>query len=67
MDLEPDEREADYSLYRDELMTAFINLCLIKPIHSRILELLYESLTFVQTVKPKLRQAEVPLNMVFNL
>ena len=35
--VEPEEKEGEYYTYREELMTLYINLCLIKPIHAQIL------------------------------
>jgi hypothetical protein len=44
LSVEPDEKEGDYYTYREELMTLFINLCLIKPFNQNILKMLYERL-----------------------
>jgi hypothetical protein len=41
--IEADELEADYQVYREELMTCYINLCMLKPLHAGILEQLYHS------------------------
>lgn len=43
LSMEPNELEVDYQSYREELMTGFINLTLIRPIHASIVEKLYES------------------------
>lgn len=62
--MEPEERDTDYMTYREELMTMFINLGMIKPFHSLVLNKLYENL---QTQNLPVRQAETLLNMVYNL
>jgi hypothetical protein len=42
--IEPEEKEGEYFTYREELMTLFVNLCLIKPFHQTILKMLYDCL-----------------------
>jgi hypothetical protein len=39
-----DEEELDYRHYRDEIMTMFINLTMIKPFYSFLITQLYENL-----------------------
>jgi len=42
LSIEPEEKEGDYYTYREELMTLYVNLCLIKPLHSTILKMLFD-------------------------
>jgi hypothetical protein len=44
LEIEPEEAESDYAVYREELMTTFVNLSLIKPIHLALLEIIYTRL-----------------------
>lgn len=48
-------------------MTLFINLCLIKPFGPTLLKMLFERLEQTALGQTPLRQAEVYLNMYYNL
>lgn len=45
LSVEPEEKDADYMTYREELMTMFINLGMIKPFHPTLINQLYDQLS----------------------
>lgn len=67
LDVEPDEREAEYAQYRQDMTTLFLNLAMNKLFHQHVLTTIHGLLERLNPASTPVRSAEVPLLLVFNL
>ena len=67
LEIEPEEKEAEYSQYRQDMVTLYMNLSMNKNYHSQVLQSIYNLLEKLDPSTTPVNQAEVPLLLIFNL